>query len=748
MREHPKRKQQQNDEVISPMDFLEWEEEEKAAEAQKPAASPDGKESQSRQEDARKIPATPQGGGRKGRGIFITGTDTGVGKTVATCVLGLLLKERGLSVGVMKPVQCGGEDARILKETLGSPDHTDDINPYFAKESVAPNLAFRRQKTEVQIPRVLAAYEKIRQQHDMTLVEGAGGLLVPITDDYLMVDLVRDLDLELVIVARMGLGTINHTLLTVELARMRGIKIRGVLFCEGGIKEKGAPEQTNPQTISNLGHVHTLGIIPHLKELSAGSLTLDIVKKNQVRLDIRPLIGDSGSDKGRLLSFWDKKYVWHPFTQMQDWQAEEPLLIERAKGSYLVDTAGRKYLDGVSSLWVNVHGHGHPRIDAAVHAQVGKMSHSTMLGLSNVPAVELAKSLLELAPRGLQKVFYSDNGSTSVEVAIKMAYQYWQNTGKPEKTLLAHLANSYHGDTLGSVSVGGIDMFHQAYRNLVFQTLQFEFPNFYRAPEGKTYPEYTDECLAKMEETFKTRAHEIAALVVEPMVQGAAGMIVWPDGILRRIRNLCDRYEVFLIADEVATGFGRTGKMFACEHEGVSPDILCLSKGITAGYMPLAATLTTRRIYEGFLADYKAQKTFFHGHTYTGNPLACSAALASLDVFEREKTLRRMQPRIEYLRHKLLPVRELVHVGDIRQKGFMVGIELVKDKISKEPYLWEEKIGARVCQKVRERGVILRPLGNVVVLMPPLSIKQPEMDHLLATTAWAIREVTEAAVAQ
>lgn len=746
MSERDRKKKDQ--EVVNPLDFFDWIDEEKeggekpAHQPAKPVAAGGGRPlpQPARPGEKQHQPAPS----KRHQGFFISGTDTGVGKTMATCALGLLLKAKGLDVGVMKPFQCGGNDAKILKETLNITDDLAEINLYSAAAPAAPNIAFRREKVDVQMPRVIAGYRKIRDRHDLTMVEGVGGIMVPITDNYLVLDLIRELDLELVIVARLGLGTINHALLTIDQARMRGIKIKGMIFCEASEHERGLAEQTNPQTIGRLGQVHVLGTIPYIKEAAAGPLTMDHLNAHHVRLDIRPFTEVMTVDKTKLWMFWDKKFIWHPFTQMKDWQEEEAPVIERAQGNQLIDTQGKHYIDGVSSLWVNVHGHGHPRIDNELHAQIGKLSHSTFLGLTHTPGIELAKRLTEICPPGLQRVFYSDNGSTAVEVALKMAYQYWQNTGKPKKTLLAHLANAYHGDTLGSVSVGGIALFHQVYRQLIFSTLALEFPDFYRAPEGKSYPTYAEECLNKMEEVFKTRHEEIAALIVEPLVQGAAGMVVWPDGILKRLRALCDQYQILLIADEVATGFGRTGKMFACEHEGVSPDFLCLAKGLTGGYLPLAATMTTRRIYEGFLFDYREQKTFFHGHTYTANPLACAAALANLDIFEKEKILRRLVPRIEYLADRLTKFREFSHVGDVRQKGFMVGIELVQDKATKAPYPWEEKVGVKVCQKVRSRGVILRPLGNVIVLMPPLSIRRDEMDRLLDTTAWAIQQVTGA----
>ena len=414
----------------------------------------------------------------------------------------------------------------------------------------------------------------------------------------------------------------------------------------------------------------------------------------------------------------DREYIWHPFTQMKDWVKDEPLIVDSAQGVYLKDIEGNVYMDGVASLWVNVHGHRHKAIDAAIKKQIDQLAHSTLLGLSNTASIELAHRLAKIAPKGLKKVFYSDNGSTAVEIAIKMAYQYWQNTGSIKKTRIVHLSNSYHGDTLGSVSVGGIDLFHKVYRKLIFKTIALKKHGW--------------EAVEELERLFEARAEGIAALVVEPLVQGAAGMLLWPEGALKRMRALTRKHNVFLIADEVATGFGRTGRMFACEHEGVSPDFLCLAKGITGGYLPLAVTMTTQKIFDGFLFDFKEMKTFFHGHTYTGNPLACAAALANLDTFQKEHTLSRMAPKIIFLAQKLKMFYNLPAVIDVRQKGFMVGIE-VKGPLG---------TGARVCQQVRKYGVILRPLGNVIVLMPPLSITKEELQFLLMSTYRAIEEIT------
>jgi adenosylmethionine-8-amino-7-oxononanoate aminotransferase len=424
------------------------------------------------------------------------------------------------------------------------------------------------------------------------------------------------------------------------------------------------------------------------------------------------------------LDQWDKKYVWHPFTQMKEWNRGPIVVIERGEGNYLIDTRGRRYIDGVSSLWCNVHGHRVKKIDDAVKAQLGKIAHTTFLGLSNVPAIHLAKKLIAIVPKGLTRVFYSDSGSACVEAALKIAYQYWQNKGFRKKQKFLKLAHAYHGDTVGSVSVGGIDLFHEVYGPLLFKT-------------------FKAGSLAEMEKILKRHHKEIAAVVMEPLMQGAAGMLKQPKGNLARIRALTRKYKVLLIVDEVATGFGRTGKMFACEHERVTPDILCVAKGITGGYLPLSATIVTEEIYKAFLADYGKFKHFFHGHTYSANPLAAAAAVANLEIFEKEKTLAKLQPKIRLLTEELKKTAKFAHVGDIRQAGFMAGIELVKDRKTKAAYPLHEKRGFRVAEAARAKGVMIRPLGNVIVLMPTLSIKETELKKLCRVVNECIREITE-----
>lgn len=448
---------------------------------------------------------------------------------------------------------------------------------------------------------------------------------------------------------------------------------------------------------------------------------------------------------GRQLKEWDHRYLWHPFTQMREWEQEMPLIIERGRGSYLIDMEGRRYLDGVSSIWVNVHGHRHPTLDKAINAQLKKLAHSTLLGLSNPPAIQLARELIRIAPKGLTRVFYSDDGSTAVEVALKMAVQYWQQqkvAAGPKNTFL-RLGLAYHGDTLGAVSVGNIELFHARFAALLFPTIRADPPYCYRCPLQLSYPSCKMACVDPIEQTLRERHREIAGFIIEPLVQAAAGMITAPPGYLKRIRDLCTKYEVLLITDEVATGFGRTGKLFACQHEGVTPDLMTISKGLTGGYMPLAATLTTEEIYRAFLGKHEEFKTFFHGHSYTGNPLGCAVALANLEIFRKEKTLARLRPKIAAMAKLLKPFWALPHVGDIRQRGFMVGIELVKDRVTKEAYPLESRIGHRVAMETRRRGLLIRPLGNVIVLMPPLSTTLGELGEMVAILRESITAVTE-----
>jgi adenosylmethionine-8-amino-7-oxononanoate aminotransferase len=432
------------------------------------------------------------------------------------------------------------------------------------------------------------------------------------------------------------------------------------------------------------------------------------------------------------LEQWDRQHVWHPFTPMQTYAADEPLIIARAHGCFLVDIDGKEYIDGVASLWCNVHGHRVLELDAAIRAQLEQVAHCTLLGQANVPAICLARKLVERAPPGLTRVFYSDDGATAVEVALKMAFQFWRQCAKPrpEKTQFLALQGAYHGDTLGDVSVGDIGRFHHLFAPLLFPTLRAPNHHCYRCPLGLARATCRIDCVEALKQLVRQHADTLAAVVIEPLMQGAAGMIPAPPGYLRQVREVTRECDVLLIADEVAVGIGRTGTLFACEQENVVPDFLCLAKGLTGGYLPLAATLTTEEVFAAFLGRPEEGRTFFHGHTYTGNPLGAAVALANLDRIERSGLLASLPAKVECLRDHLARLAALPCVGDVRQQGLMAGIELVADRATKQPFPAERRIGFHVCRAAREQGVLLRPLGDVIVIMPPLAIDVSLLDRL------------------
>ena len=439
------------------------------------------------------------------------------------------------------------------------------------------------------------------------------------------------------------------------------------------------------------------------------------------------------------LAHWDSHHFWHAFTQMETY---ESVVIERAEGVWLFDTEGKRYLDGVSSMWCNLHGHNHPRINAAICDQLNQVAHSTSLGQGNRPAAILAKRLADITPGDLQHVFYASDGSSAVEVGLKMAFQYWQQCEQPqpEKTLYIALGEAYHGDTLGSASVGGIERFHAIFEPLLFNVLRLPTPD----PRTVTNPDNVCEYfLQQLEEVLAERHEQIAAMVIEPMIQAAAGMVFHPPGYLRGVRELTRRYNVLLITDEIVTGFGRTGRMFACEHEEVVPDILCLGKSITGGYLPLAATIAGPEIYQAFLGSPDSGRAFLHGHTYGGNQLAASAALATLDLLEEEQTLQQLPDKAQKLAEILARLQKHQHVAQTRQHGLIAAVELTPEKSTGLPYPAEVQIGGRVCRVAKERGVWLRPLRDVLVLMPPLSISLEELDFLGRVFEESIDQATQ-----
>ncbi|MCA9083176.1 MAG: adenosylmethionine--8-amino-7-oxononanoate transaminase [Planctomycetaceae bacterium] len=457
-----------------------------------------------------------------------------------------------------------------------------------------------------------------------------------------------------------------------------------------------------------------------------------------------PSISELLHSSDNQLRQWDHQHLWHPFTPMSAWRHEDVPIIREADGFFLIDRTGRRYLDGISSLWCNVHGHRVPEIDAAIRSQLDKVGHSTLLGLASDVSIQLAKALVDRTPHGLNKVFYSDSGATSVEVALKLAYQFHQQKPNPEpdRNTFLCVGQAYHGDTLGSVSVGSIDVFHRVYRHLLFPTVPVPSPVATRVPEGHSRESWIQHCFDAADRLVRENASQAAGFVMEPLVQGAAGILVHPPGYLQHIRTLCSKHSIPLIADEVAVGFGRTGSMFACEQEAVVPDLMCLAKGISGGYLPLAATLATDEIFSAFLGAPSEGRTFFHGHTYTGNPLGCAAALASLELFENRHVLDNVSQLEAAIREELKELSDHPNVGEIRQKGIMIGIELVQDRDLMTPFAPERRTGHLVTLAARRRGVIIRPLGDVVVLMPAPAMPVALAKQLCQVAMESIHEVT------
>ena len=439
----------------------------------------------------------------------------------------------------------------------------------------------------------------------------------------------------------------------------------------------------------------------------------------------------------------DLKYNWHPYTQMKDCRSFPSVMITRAKGARLYDDRGRFYYDTISSWWCNVHGHSHPKITAAIAKQSRELDHVLFAGFTHKNAILLAERLISIAPENIKRVFFSDNGSTAVETALKMSFQYWQNTGKSRKIKFLSLDMGYHGDTIGAMSVGGVGLFNKVFSPLFFRSFKVQSPYCYRCPAGKTKKSCAIDCAISLESILKKHSGEIAAMILEPMVMAAGGMIIYPKEYLSEAASLARKYNVHLILDEVATGFGRTGKMFACEHASVKPDFICVSKGVTSGTLPLGITLTTEKIYKAFYADYKEKKTFYHGHTYTANPIACAVALASLDIFKEEGTMQNVMERSKQLREGLERFRSLSVVGDVRQIGMIGALELVKDKEKKTAFDFEERVGLRIYKEGLKRNIILRPLGNIVYLFLPLSVKKRELKYILDNTYQVIKSCSK-----
>ncbi|GAB6153677.1 adenosylmethionine--8-amino-7-oxononanoate transaminase [Desulfosporosinus burensis] len=438
----------------------------------------------------------------------------------------------------------------------------------------------------------------------------------------------------------------------------------------------------------------------------------------------------------------DLKYIWHPCSQMKDYEELKPIVIKNGKGAYIFDINGKRYLDAVSSWWVNLFGHSNNRINRAINEQIEKLEHVIFANFTHEPAIQLAEKIVNITPDGLDKVFFSDNGSSAIEVALKMSFQYHQQTGKIKKQRFAALQNAYHGETLGALSVGDLDLYSNVFNPLLLNTLRLESPDCYRCVYGKCRDNCNFECFANMEKDIILHHEELCAVIIEPLIQCAAGMKMYPPAYLKRLRKLCDEYDIHLIADEIAVGFGRTGKMFACEHAGISPDIMCLSKGITAGYLPLALTLTSDKIYETFYGDYLEHKAFMHSHSYTGNPISCAVANESLSIFETEDIVAKNKFTAKYmLECANTYFSESKNIGEYRQIGMVGAIELVMDKNTKQSFEPQKRIGYEVYKKGLNKGIVIRPLDNVIYFMPPYVVNQNDIDFLYSRTLESITEV-------
>ena len=672
------------------------------------------------------------------RALFVTGTDTGIGKTVVTGLFGRFLAEKGIKVVTQKWVQTGSsaadDDISIHLKLLGRDklqfeDYLPDMVPYELKFPSSPHLAASIEKKHIDARKIEASFRRLERDFDFILVEGTGGALVPINREKTLVDIAGKLGLSVLIVAANRLGAINQTLMTVESLKKRGLRIEGIVFNRISKRENKAILEDNIRIIEKFTQEKVLGELIHdtdPEKLYGSFLPMGerLLKKMEQRI---------GAAKASIAAK-DLNYVWHPYTQMKDCAAMPPIPIARADGIKLYDYDGNFYYDTISSWWCNVHGHNHPVIKSAIKEQLDSLEHVLFAGFTHKPAAELAEKLVAITPKNLKKVFYSDNGSTSVEVALKMSFQYWHNIGKKGKTKFLSLDKAYHGDTVAAMSVSGVDLFNKKFEPLFFSSFKAPAPYCYRCPFGREKGECSMECLRAAEKILQEHSGDIAAVIVEPLLMAAGGMIVYPVKYLMGIRALAREYDVHFIVDEVATGFGRTGKMFACDHAGIKPDLMCLSKGITSGYLPLGATLTTEKIYDAFYGDYEKLKTFYHGHTYTANPVSCAAANASIDLFKKEGTLKTAERTSVALGAFLEEISSFPIVGDTRHIGAVGAMELVKNKSGKEPFGLNERIGLEVYKMALEKNLLLRPLGSTIYLFLPLCVKPDELRDIFRRT--------------
>ena len=647
-----------------------------------------------------------------GQIVTVTGTGTGVGKTVLTAALCAALRRGGVDCRAVKAVATGvppgtdAADAVLLGRVMATPPSEAVLATFTLPRS--PLAAAAAEGQELDVETLARSIEAMAAGCDLLLVEGVGGLLVPLTPRQTVRDLFRRLDAGVLVAALAGLGTINHTALTVEAALGAGLRVIGVVLVEAMGEDDPAFVAENAAQIADQCGVPVLGVLPHIGDPSGAE----------------PL-----ADATEAVVAADRRHVWHPFTQTSDWREEAPLVIRSGDGCWLRDESGQRYLDGISSLWCTVHGHAHPALDRAAREQLGRIAHSTFLGQTHAPGALLAEELAAVAPPGLTRVFYCEAGAAAVEAALRIALLAQRHAGHPERSHFVALGDAYHGDTAGAVSVGRSEPFHTGLDPILFPARVVPSPHLDEAASLRALSGLLDR-----------EGDQVAALIVEPRVQAAAGMLTHSDSWLVQAAALTRRHGALFIADEVATGFGRTGDLFASAGAGVAPDILCLGKGLTGGYLPLSAVLTTEELFDRFTAPYAEHRTLYYGHTYTGNPVACAVARASLRLFEEEDTLgsaRRLATTLASLLDER--VAPLPGVFEIRSRGVMTGIELREGARPLDP---ARRTGRRVTLAARRRGVVVRPLGDTVVLNPPLTMTDAEAEILVSAVTGAIAEVT------
>jgi adenosylmethionine-8-amino-7-oxononanoate aminotransferase len=651
-----------------------------------------------------------------------------VGKTVLTAALCAALRRGGVDCRAVKAVATGvppgtdAADAVLLGRVMATPPSEAVLATFTLPRS--PLAAAAAEGQELDVETLARSIEAMAAGCDLLLVEGVGGLLVPLTPRQTVRDLFRRLDAGVLVAALAGLGTINHTALTVEAALGAGLRVIGVVLVEAMGEDDPAFVAENAAQIADQCGVPVLGVLPHIGDPS----DVDALAEAAAALDLSALT-EPLADATEAVVAADRRHVWHPFTQTSDWREEAALVIRSGDGCWLRDESGQRYLDGISSLWCTVHGHAHPALDRAAREQLGRIAHSTFLGQTHAPGALLAEELAAVAPPGLTRVFYCEAGAAAVEAALRIALLAQRHAGHPERSHFVGLGDAYHGDTAGAVSVGRSEPFHTGLDPILFPARVVPSPHLDEAASLRALSGLLDR-----------EGDQVAALIVEPRVQAAAGMLTHSDSWLVQAAALTRRHGALFIADEVATGFGRTGDLFASAGAGVAPDILCLGKGLTGGYLPLSAVLTTEELFDRFTAPYAEHRTLYYGHTYTGNPVACAVARASLRLFEEEDTLgsaRRLATTLASLLDER--VAPLPGVFEIRSRGVMTGIELREGARPLDP---ARRTGRRVTLAARRRGVVVRPLGDTVVLNPPLTMTDAEAEILVSAVTGAIAEVT------